>query len=315
MPKNRALLIGINQYHPLIGPLGGCVNDLKQVRNILLDLGVCSLSEIRELADANATREAIFNSFDWLVEDAIEGDLRIIYYSGHGTRLPNANDPSGKDEALVVFSSEWESLFVGKDDASEIFLEENWDLQFIRDKEIKACLGEVPEGVNLTLIMDCCHSGNIQRDIQVFPRFLPPPSNIREEIEQAQHVCLENAQESMLEASLDTYKLDKNQMQHLIQKIFLGNRFDFVNTQEKNILLAACSEKETALEKMFEGRAGGVFTHYLVKVLRAQGENITYSGLMKSLGDHMRFFPQMPRLACSAHVRDQLIFSSLKNIS
>lgn len=309
MPIKRALLVGINQYHPLIGALGGCVNDASRIYRLLVDVYSFSSSEINLLTDSDATRDAILNGFRWLIDGAKAGDVCIMFYAGHGTRLPNFTDPSGKDEALVVFSPEWEYLFAGENDALAIFLKENWDLQFIRDKEIKASFGEIADGVNLILVMDCCHSGDMQRDIRNFPRYLDPPLRIQSEIFDAQQLYWQITNEKAPEPSMNELKLSKVQARHLVRKVFKGNRFDFLNTQERNILLAACSEKETALEKMFDGQRGGVFTHHLVNALDCPDEMLTYAELMQSLGNKMRFTPQMPHLACPKHYRYREVFS------
>jgi hypothetical protein len=172
MPKKRALIIGINQYHPLIGRLGGCVNDATQIKQLLNQSYAFPDDEIKELVDQTATRD-----------------------SGHGTRLPNPADPSGKDEVLVAFSPEWENLLANQRDANLLFLETNWDLQFIRDKEVKAHLDKLADDVNLTLLMDCCHSGDVNRDIRSFPRYLEPSQNVQAEIIEAQQAYWQHLQE------------------------------------------------------------------------------------------------------------------------
>lgn len=312
MPRKRALLIGINKYHRVIGPLGGCVNDALQVKKVLLEHFLFPVEQVKELYDSNATREAILDSLDWLIRDAEAGDILVLYYSGHGTRLPNSKDPSGKDEVLVSFSPEWEKILDNAHDVSILFLEKNWNLQFIRDKEIKTSFSQLADGVNLTLVMDCCHSGDANRDLMTFPRYLEPPPDIQTAIVEAQQAYWEQVQGVESEVSIDELKLNREQVTRLVQKVFLGNRFDFVDTQENNILLAACSETETAVEKSFDGQRGGIFTHHLVNILQNQGGIMTYNDLIRVLGDKMRFTIQKPRLACPVQYRHQAIFSSFK---
>jgi hypothetical protein len=309
MARKRALLIGINEYHPTIGPLRGCINDANRVKAGLLERFSFSVDGIKELYDSDATRSAILNGLDWLISDAEAGDVLVWFYSGHGTRLPNPQDPSGKDEVLVAFSPEWETLLAGKPDANVLFLKENQHLQFIRDKEIKAHLTPLAEGVNLTLIMDCCHSGDVNRDLKTFSRYLEPPPGIQAAIEEALQAYWQQAQESRPEPAHDELKLSMTDAQRLFQKVFLGNRFDFVTTDEHNILLAACSEKETALERPFDGQVGGVFTHHLTKILQEQDIAMSYQELAQTIGHKMRFVPQMPRLTCPEQYRCKPILS------
>ena len=310
MPRKRALLVGINEYHPVIGPLRGCVNDAHQVKTVLLERFSFLEDGIKEHYDLDATREAILNGLDWLIGNAEAGDVLVWFYSGHGTRLPNPQDPSGEDKVLVVFSPEWETLFAGKSDAAVLFLRKNWKLQFIRDKEIKTHLDALADGVNLTLVMDCCYSGDVNRDLRTFPRYLEPPAEIQAAIDEAQQAYWHHVQQSMPEPSLEELKLSKEHAKHLLQKAFLGNRFDFVTTGESNILLAACSEKETALERSFDGQRGGVFTHHLAEVLREQSTVMSYQDLIQTIGQKMRYTPQMPRLTCPEQYRYRAIFSS-----
>lgn len=312
MPRKRALLIGINDYHPAIGPLAGCVNDVRQVESLLLERFSFPKEETRQLVDHEATRDAILDGLDWLIKGSQAGDVRVLFYAGHGTRLPNPRDPSGKDEVLVAFSPEWEKLLASKRDASVIFLPENWDLQFIRDKEIKAHLGALTDGVNLTLVMDCCYSGDVNRDTRTFPRFLEPPPSIQNAINEAVQAYWHHKHEGEKD-DLNGLKFSGEQAKHLLQKALRGNHFELVDTREKNILLAACSEKETALERSFNGQRGGVFTHYLTDALRSQEGTLTYADLIDTLGKKMRFTitPQMPRLACPERYRQQKVFAPL----
>lgn len=307
--RRRALLIGINKYHPVVGPLRGCINDAYQIKRLLLKHFSFSPKELRELYDGNATREAVLDSLAWFVSDTEAGDVLVFFYSGHGTQLPNSQDSSGKDEALVAISPEWKKLLANEDDASLLFLESNWNLQFIRDKEIKSYFDMMPDNANLTLIIDCCHSGDINRDVSTFPRYLQPPISVQNAILEAQKEYWHYGQENPLSNNPEELKLSKEHAKHWFQKIFLGNRFDYVSTQENNILLAACSEKETALEKSFNGQPGGVFTHHLIQALRKHDGLMTYNDLMQTLGQRMRSTPQMPRLTCPEQYRHQLVFS------
>jgi hypothetical protein len=307
--KKRALLIGINEYHPAIGPLAGCINDVRQVKEILLGHFSFPSEEVKELHDSDATREAILTGLEWLVGDAETGDVLVLFYSGHGTRLHNPEDPSGKDEALVAYSDEWEHLLDGQTYPHALFLEEDWERQFIRDKEIKSCLNSLADGVNLTLIMDCCHSGDISKIPRRFPRFVEPPTSVQNAIHEAARSYQEGEQE---EGDPDELKISKEHVKHWLEKVFLGNRFDFVDSLERSILLAACSEKETAIEKTFDGERGGVFTHYLADALRSDGGKMTYNDLIEKVGHKMRFAsPQMPRLMCSDQNRHQTVLSPL----
>jgi hypothetical protein len=310
MASRRVLLVGIDAYHPKIGSLSGCVNDVRRVKSILPER--FALTEVEELCDSAATRGEILKGLDWLVKDAQAGDVRVLYYSGHGTRLPNPRDPSGKDEAIVAFSPQWETLLAGEEHVSVLFSEENWSLQFIRDKEIKARLDGLADGVNLTLIMDCCHSGDLNKKaLAALPRFLQPPDSVQESINAALQTYWHSEHVNTADPDAAQAIVTKQSLWSLATKVFKGNRFEFLSTGEKNILLAGCSEKETAMERSFGGEMGGVFTHHFLDVISSQGQPMTYDELIQATAQRMRFVAQIPRLTCPEQYRHHPIFAPL----
>ena len=86
-PRLFALIIGINEYKSSkISKLLGAVSDADDMRDYLLKhLGVPS-SQITNLRDTGATRNAIIKEIKALSDkDEIEeGDPILIYYAGHG---------------------------------------------------------------------------------------------------------------------------------------------------------------------------------------------------------------------------------------
>jgi hypothetical protein len=78
-----------------------------------------------------------------------KGDVLVFQYSGHGTQVPDLDrdeengDSPGLDEAICPY-----------DFANGAFL---------IDDDIGRIFRRLPDGVNLTCFMDCCHSGTISR--------------------------------------------------------------------------------------------------------------------------------------------------------
>ena len=136
----RALCIGIDAYP--VSPLSGCVADAKMWEQTLLAAG---FDHPRMLLNAQATRDAIIGELRSLVQASHSGDVLVFQYSGHGTQLPDhdGDETSGKDQALcpVDFPSG----------------------HFLIDDDVAEVIHDLPAGVNLTLFMDCCHSGTISR--------------------------------------------------------------------------------------------------------------------------------------------------------
>lgn len=79
-----------------------------------------------------------------IVEESESGDCIFLHYSGHGCKIPDdsGDEADGYDEALVPV--DYQSVGVIRDD----------DLYATIIKPLK-------EGVTLTSLMDCCHSGTV----------------------------------------------------------------------------------------------------------------------------------------------------------
>jgi len=79
---NKALLVGINTYKLPGCDLSGCVNDVTNVRDILLKHFGFAVEDIRVLVDARATRKGILERLQWLVEGAKAGDCLLFHLEG-----------------------------------------------------------------------------------------------------------------------------------------------------------------------------------------------------------------------------------------
>jgi hypothetical protein len=142
---DRALLVGINAYPG--APLSGCVNDVAMMRALLQGPGGFGEDgRIQMLTDRAATTEAIRDGLRALILGAAAGDLLVFAYSGHGTQVRDQNH----DEV---------------DALDEVICPVDWDgtrAHMITDDDL-AVLTRVPRGVNLTVILDSCHSGTMLR--------------------------------------------------------------------------------------------------------------------------------------------------------
>lgn len=140
----RALCIGINSYPD--APLSGCVADAQRWHEWFLSAGF----QVEPLLlDDDATRQRILESIRQLIGSSRAGDVLAIQYSGHGTQLPDLDgdeaqgDTPDFDEALVPVDHR-QNGFVIDDDLADV-------------------CRTIPTGVNVTFLMDCCHSGTNTR--------------------------------------------------------------------------------------------------------------------------------------------------------
>ena len=82
----KALLVGIDAY-AAPNTLYECVNDVTNMRDILIKYYGFEVDNIRVLTDARATKQGILDRLRWLIQDAMLGDKLVFHYSGHGSLL------------------------------------------------------------------------------------------------------------------------------------------------------------------------------------------------------------------------------------
>jgi len=146
--RRRALLIGCN-YAGTRAALGGCVNDVHNLRRLLTETYGWPQDCIRVLTDDGAggqrrmpTRANMLASMRWLAEGVSPGDVLFFSFSGHGAQK---EDPHGYEE----------------DGMNETVLPCDFkSAGMITDDEInRLIVAPLPSGVRLTAVMDSCHSG------------------------------------------------------------------------------------------------------------------------------------------------------------
>ncbi|MFT4101136.1 MAG: caspase family protein [Burkholderiaceae bacterium] len=137
----RALCIGIDAYTRPEHRLSGCVADARAWADALQRMGF----ETTVMSDREATRAGMIDAMRRMMQGSGAGDVLFWHYSGHGTQVPDLDGDETpefgqepKDQALVPYDYEEGHLLL--------------------DDDIRTLLSEVPAGVNMTVMMDCCHS-------------------------------------------------------------------------------------------------------------------------------------------------------------
>ena len=263
----RALLIGINDYRGN-GDLGGCVNDVMNIRDILKTFYGYSNKEIRVLTDRRATKENILFRLKKLVSLSKSGDTLFVHYSGHGAQIRDRNNDElsdGMDELICPHDMDWDGTFITDDDLNKIFRILN-------------------KGVHLEVVMDCCHSGsnlkefNFNRPADLGPehprvaRRMIPPQDIQ---------CRFDGEEDDLEAK----------------------RFNTITKDGSNrILWAGCKDYQTSSDAWIAGDYNGAFTFYFCDHIRGMDGKITRKELIKRVRTSLRNlgFDQIPQLEFNA---------------
>jgi hypothetical protein len=94
--------------------------------------------EVKLLADAKASRDAILDGLEWLERQATERDVAILYFSGHGM-----NDPRTGEYLFLPYDADLESR----------------RKTLLPDREVRSALSSIPGKV--LVFLDTCHSGNL----------------------------------------------------------------------------------------------------------------------------------------------------------
>ncbi len=266
MSNKRALCVGIDQYAPP-NQLGGCVNDARLWAKTLAGLGFRS----NVLTDGEATREGMLAALGNLVGGAEAGDVLVFQYAGHGTQvrdLDGDEDDDGKDESLCP---------VDIDDGAYLIDDDLWDV-----------FGELADGVNLTVFLDCCHSGTSTRTFGSFRptggptaadakrRFIPPS------------VKRDAAHEKYRK------KMGASRAQRPVEVM-------------KWVNFSACQPEEVA----WEHGGQGDFTRHGTAVLSSGGAGMTNEVFFQRVVSAFGPSPgQRPYLDCAAAARVQSLFAA-----
>ncbi|MFN3214845.1 MAG: caspase domain-containing protein [Henriciella sp.] len=148
-----ALLIGIDDYE-FVRDLNGAVNDVRRMSRYLEKSAGFPKSNICTVVNSEATYDGVKKAFAELAsaasdEEGVPADQVLIFYAGHGSRLPDDNndEPDLFDETLVLHDS-----VAPRPNETRV--------PQLRDDEFNALLSRVYDrSPNLTVILDSCHSG------------------------------------------------------------------------------------------------------------------------------------------------------------
>lgn len=268
----KALLVGIN-YPGTPHPLRGCINDITAINQLLVNnLGFTDPKLIRMLTDQSATTVNVKERLEWLVDGAQPGDVLYFHYSGHGAQYPcmdyDSNDePDGMDEILVPYDMDWRE-------------------KLIKDDELKCIFNKVPNGVNLSVTLDCCHSGSGLRG------GLQPPIEIRDTL-------FGPTRDRVIPTPVDimnrAYGLELQPKTRSIQSKNIVAYED-----QTGLLISGCHSDEVSADAWIQQKRMfmGALTCNMIDLLKSHNYNMTYSQIVLSLNNILpqQGFTQHPEL-------------------
>ena len=266
MANKKALLIGINRYKIPGADLRGCVNDVRNMQSVLTKYFGFGDEGISLLTDYDATKKAIQAGILKLLKGAKTGDVLLLHYSGHGANVPDksGDEADHRDEILCPTDLNWYDPLL-----------DDW---------LRATFDKLAAGVNLTVIMDCCHSGSNTRaflppDAPSIPRFLPCPLDLM---------------------AAESGRRLRGKTRSLLRRSNAASRRknDIVNVDIPELLITGCRDTQTSADAYIKGSYNGALTYNLVASIRAARGRVSYRGLHDNTTTRLETgkFDQVPQL-------------------
>lgn len=286
--RKKALLVGIN-YRQTRNELRGCINDVLNQKSMLKDAYGYTEPEILMLTEDGDKKDwpykaRILEGLKWLVEDAKEGDALFFQYSGHGSQMTDrtGREPSGLSDCICPLDCD-----------------KPWPAHIILDTEIHSFVyDKVPNGVRLTCVFDCCHSGTVanlevKRDIQAYAmapqvyqgsRWMHPPKDVSLPSTGGTAMgglsCAGKNQQMQHEVS---------GFRHVLQDKGYASKLVWV--------YSGCQDDQTSADAFEENQYQGAFTWAFLKALREHRCSMHHSELLNAIrGILRRNYAQIPAL-------------------
>lgn len=256
----HAICVGINDYSWLGGgnSLRGCVNDAREWADLLLSF--YRFTDVHLLLDGDATPQAFRAALSRIAERAVPGDTVAITYSGHGTRVADADgdEPDGYDEAIVLTGA------------------------LYTDDELAGDLKIFRPDIPVTIVADSCHSGTMLKlcgltgstkdDLK--PRFLDP---------------------SLFKRGAAAPALRR--LHHRFGAPREGGAAAASSAPApRHALLAGCKSHETSMDAFIANRYHGALTYFATRILE-ENPTLTWLEVATRLRPRIGFFsPQTPQV-------------------
>jgi hypothetical protein len=294
----RALCVGINKFRDRdIRPLRGCVNDARDIAEILVEQYGFDANCVRLLLDEQATKANYLTHLDWLITGARAGDTVVLFTSSHGSHIPdqNGDEADDEDEVLVMYDHDWSRTV-------------------LTDDEIEAHLRRLPQGATLITLWDTCHSGTLNdgayasnnravsapgrvtgRDLgpnvtDIQGKYIVPPPHLL-----PKRRAQKSAPVSLGGIPITGWSAPDSRATSAASRERPSGMF---KPDLRALTFAACKDDETAADASFGGRYSGAFTYALRQMLERADGDIAWSDLFTQTRQTLKRqdFDQTPEL-------------------
>ncbi len=245
---SKALLVGINKYPG--APLSGCVNDVTNMANLLIQNYGYKANEIRIIKDKDATTANILAALNWLV-DVKSGDRILFHYSGHGAQsgIGGKDEPDGLSEVICPVDFDWT------------------EGHMIIDNQLVSIFSRIPAGCVFNWVSDSCHSGDLTREMMFVPttklgKLWHKLSFWKE--------TKKNASKTMPIPIHQALRINKAKSKGLkIVRSITNGALDVG-------FISGCTSTQTSADTEMNGQPCGALTYFLIKAIKAMpNESIT----------------------------------------
>jgi hypothetical protein len=257
-PKNtvpaanrKALIVAIDDYPETKNDLPSCVADSKAI-TALLQSEPYGFREIVTYTNEQATLAQVKAGLNWLLGNPTAltaSDRLVLYFSGHGYRTE-------KDGLL----RECLCLHDG----------------FLFDTELTQLTQSLPSGI-LSIILDCCHAGGMEKN---FNEFLMSAENPGEPVETARiKTWLPSAEDIGKTFSPEQAALPVKSFGGPVRPNAIAPDFALKSAepQANALLITACRADQTASASSSQTQGKSAFTYSLLEALKQFGANSVVS--------------------------------------
>jgi len=224
-----------------------------------------------------------------LLKGSKAGDVLYLHYSGHGANVPDADgdEADRRDEILCPTNLDW------KDPITDDWLRKTID-QYLA------------KGVNLTIVMDCCHSGSNTRalaapDAPIVNRYLPNPWDMAAE-ESGRSLTGETFMPRAAMTSMTSMTKSTKSTKKAAKKGVVRGMADISLADMPELLITGRRDYQTSADAYIEGSFNGALTFHLVKSLNVTGGKLTYRQLHQMTSQFIKSggYDQVPQLECQS---------------
>jgi len=284
---SKALLVGLNRYPNPANHLKGCINDVLQMSKLLQQgFSFDDVRQIRVLTDERATTAAIKDRLRWLLDRTSAGDVLVFHYSGHGAQVRDRHGDElddGLDEIICPYDLDWDDPFT--------------------DDDLYECVKGLTPGVNLTVVLDCCHAGTGLREgaapgrLRARFKCLVAPPDIR------------HRTGPVVEDQGPGRRLTMTPVPAALPLRQFGRKAAGAGAT----LLAACRAEQVSADAWIAGDFHGAFTYFLCAAAEAAQFRVSYGDLIERTRQLLRAhrYDQVPQLEGPRQIGVQPVFAPL----